>query len=85
MRSANTAQITHYTRNQLASLLRISDSHLRLLASDLREVLDESEFDFRPNDGLISADAAEKLIQYRALGKAKTRERAKQQIRLQGL
>lgn len=85
MRSASTAQITHYTRQEVAEILDVSDSHLRLLASDLREVLDESEFDYQPNDGMISADATAKLVQYRALYKAKTRDRAKQQIRLQGL
>lgn len=85
MRSAGTLEITHYTREQLADQLGITVGHLRQLAGQLRAVLDPSEFDFLPNDGMISADAAEKIIRYRELSKTKTRNRALQEIRLKGL
>lgn len=85
MRSAGTLEITHYTREQLADQLGITVGHLRALASQLRTVLDPSEFDFQPNDGMISANAADKIIRYRELSRTKTRDRALREIQIKGL
>lgn len=85
MRSASIEEITHYTREQVASMLGISVNHLRLLCADLRSVLSPEEFDFQPNDGMISADAANKLIEYRNRARTRTRERILNDIKLRGL
>lgn len=85
MRSASIEEITHYTREQVASILGISVNHLRLLCADLRGVLSPEEFDFQPHDGMISADATSKLIEYRNRARTRTRERILNDIKLRGL
>lgn len=85
MRSANTEQISFFTREQVASQLGITVEYLRLLAGELRNALDPQEFDFRPYDGQISWDSVQKILQYRELSTQKTRKSALEQIRKKGL
>lgn len=85
MRSANTETVAFYTREQVAEALNITVNYLRLLTKELREALDPMEFDFRPNDGMISNDAVNKIIQYRELATRKTRKSALEQIKTKGL
>ena len=85
MRSANTEEIAFYTREQVAESLGISVDYLRLLVGELRKALNPEEFDFQPNDGMISSDAANKIRQYRILATQTTRKRTLEKIKIEGL
>ncbi len=85
MRRASIEEITHFTREQEAESLGVSVNYLRTLCQDLRGVLSPEEFDFQPNDGMISADAASKLIEYKNRARTLTRERILNDIKLRGL
>ena len=85
MGSANTGEIAFYTREQVAESLGISVDYLRFLAAELRSVLNPEEFDYRPYDGMISADAANKIRQYRMLATQTTRKSTLKKIKIEGL